>query len=98
MVMFDLPVKTKSQRQEATAFRNMLLDLGFQMAQLSVYIRYSPSAHSILPTVSNIKKSVPDGGEVRIVFITDHQWAKSLRVTSAVATQPEERPLQLTIF
>ena len=36
---FDLPVKTKPQRREATRFRNFLLSDGFNMLQFSVYIR-----------------------------------------------------------
>jgi CRISPR-associated protein Cas2 len=98
MVMFDLPVKTKLQRTEAAAFRNMLLDNGYQMAQYSVYVRFSPSLHSILPAVRTVKKNLPAGGEVRIVFVTDHQWSKSLRFANEVSLQPEEAPLQLTIF
>ncbi|MDR3360453.1 MAG: CRISPR-associated endonuclease Cas2, partial [Bifidobacteriaceae bacterium] len=42
LVMFDLPVKTKLQRTAATMFRNMLLDLGYERVQLSVYVRYLP--------------------------------------------------------
>ncbi|MEI7775636.1 MAG: CRISPR-associated endonuclease Cas2, partial [Verrucomicrobiota bacterium] len=37
MVTFDLPVGTKSQRKRATAFREFLLDDGFQIVQWSVY-------------------------------------------------------------
>lgn len=42
VVMFDLPVGTKDERRRATKFRNNLLDLGFQMAQFSVYVQYFP--------------------------------------------------------
>jgi len=37
LVMFDLPVTQKEERKEAADFRNYLLDLGFEMAQFSVY-------------------------------------------------------------
>lgn len=39
MVFFDLPVKTKTQRREATRFRNFLLMDGYHMLQYSVYAR-----------------------------------------------------------
>lgn len=39
LVMFDLPVKTKQQRRQATQFRNFLVRDGFHMVQLSVYAR-----------------------------------------------------------
>src|SRR5690348_18130879 len=38
-VFFDLPVKTKTQRRDATRFRNFLIQEGFDMIQLSVYVR-----------------------------------------------------------
>jgi len=98
LVMFDLPVKTKLQRQTATEFRNLLLDQGYQMAQFSVYVRFSPSVHSILPCIRQIKQHLPMGGEVRILTITDRQWATAIRYTNGAEMVPEEEPLQLTIF
>ena len=40
LVMFDLPTDTKPQRKAATAFRNFLLDEGFERSQFSVYARF----------------------------------------------------------
>ena len=40
IVMFDLPVVLKEERKAATAFRNSLLDMGFEMSQFSVYARF----------------------------------------------------------
>ena len=98
MVMFDLPVKTKEQRSCATRFRVLLLDLGYQRAQFSVYVRFSPSVSSILPTVGRIKKKLPAGGEVRIVTVTDKQWATALRFSNAKTETSENAPSQLAIF
>ncbi len=98
MVTFDLPVETKEQRRQATAFRNLLLDNGYQRAQYSVYVRFSPTAQAILSTVGVIKSNLPTGGEVRIIFVTDHQWTKALRFCDDVASLPERAPTQLTIF
>lgn len=39
LVMFDLPVLTKTQMRKATQFRNNLLELGFIRKQFSVYLR-----------------------------------------------------------
>jgi len=96
--MFDLPVKTKVQRQAAATFRNLLLDEGYQMAQFSVYARFSPSVHSILPTIGTIKRNLPMGGEVRILTVTDRQWSKTLRYSNARENPVDGAPLQLTIF
>jgi hypothetical protein len=43
VVMFDLPVVLKQERQDATRFRLTLLDLGFEMTQFSVYMRFCTS-------------------------------------------------------
>ena len=98
MVMFDLPVETKEQRREAAAFRNLLLDNGYQRAQYSVYVRFSPTVHSILPTIGTIKNNLPTGGEVRILFVSNHQWSRALRFSDDVPISPEHAPAQLTIF
>ncbi|MCX7492878.1 CRISPR-associated endonuclease Cas2 [Corynebacterium sp. P6129] len=96
--MFDLPVKTKTQRSAATRFRNELLDIGFCMAQLSVYVQYLPLAARLSQIATRVKAALPPGGDVRILSITDKQWAKALRFSSAAAVKQEEQPSQLTIF
>lgn len=47
IVMFDLPVVEKAERRAATEFRNSLLDLGFEMSQFSVYMRFCTSAAQV---------------------------------------------------
>lgn len=98
LVMFDLPVQTKDERRNATEFRQLLLDLGYQRTQFSVYSRFSPSVNSVLPTIGTIKKNLPEGGEVRIFSITDHQWATALRFSNAKSSAVERAPSQLAIF
>ena len=98
VVMFDLPVKTKKQTREANRFRNHLLDLGFCRSQLSVYVQYFPLASRIAKTVKEIKTNLPDGGEVRIVSVTDNQWAKAIRFSKHQEDTVEEKPTQLLIF
>lgn len=98
VVMFDLPVKTRSQQRDANGFRNLLLDLGYSRAQFSVYVRYSPSASGSLSAIKEIKQNLPVDGEVRVIHVTDKQWSKGLRFSNRTATDSEERPSQLTIF
>lgn len=96
--MFDLPVKTGLQRRHATAFRNLLIDLGWQMAQYSVYVRYVPTAMSVTPEVLALKAAVPPQGKVEILAITDRQWAKAIRFINASPVEPESPPELLTLF
>ncbi|MCS4483929.1 CRISPR-associated endonuclease Cas2 [Gleimia sp. 6138-11-ORH1] len=98
LVMFDLPVTTKKERRDATAFRNLLLDSGFSMVQFSVYARYRPTGGSDIRVVSGIKANVPSGGKVRILQITDRQWSTMLRFSNRQIENDPETPEQLTIF
>lgn len=78
LVMFDLPVLTKSQRKTATEFRNALLDDGFFMVQFSVYTRACPDVDRMEKHADRLKKMVPPAGNVRVVFLTDAQWTRGL--------------------
>ncbi|MDR2380693.1 MAG: CRISPR-associated endonuclease Cas2 [Bifidobacteriaceae bacterium] len=98
LVMFDLPVKTKPQRSAATAFRNMLLDLGYARVQLSVYVRYLPLPSAGAAATRKIKLNLPPGGLVRIINISDHQWASAFRFSNLKQETGETPPDLLTIF
>lgn len=98
IVMFDLPVATKEQRRQASQFRKLLLDSGYAMLQFSVYTRYLPTGTNNHGTINRIKRALPDGGEVRIVHITDRQWATAFRFVAAESVPPEETPQQLAFF
>lgn len=98
LVMFDLPVTTKEQRRQATQFRKLLLDSGYAMLQFSVYVRYLPTGTHNHGTINRIKRGLPDGGEVRIVHITDRQWATAFRFIAADPMPSEGTPQQLAFF
>lgn len=98
LVMFDLPVGTKRERREAVAFRKLLLDLGWQRSQFSVYVRYVPTGMSIVPEVRKLKNDLPASGKVEIVAITDRQWAKAIRFVNSTKVEPEQAPQVLTLF
>ncbi|AYD89102.1 CRISPR-associated endonuclease Cas2 [Actinomyces sp. 2119] len=98
VVMFDLPVGTKKQRREATRFRNLLLDEGYWRAQYSVYVRYSPTVAGENRRVNAIKANLPAGGEVRILYVTDREWARTLCFQNEAPVKVEKEPQQLTIF
>lgn len=98
IVMFDLPVKTAAERSEANRFRTFLINKGFSMLQLSVYIKYWPTGGVDMATIKSIKGSLPHGGSVRILPITDKQWSISYRFESHIEENTEDAPEQLTIF
>jgi len=76
MVFFDLPVKTKEQRQRATRFRNALKVDGFIMLQYSVYARICRGQDSVDKHVNRIRTSLPWEGSVRTLQVTDKQFGR----------------------
>ena len=74
LVMFDLPTKTKKDRQIGTKFRNNLIKLGFFMMQFSVYMRICKGSASAKAAINNVRKFVPPRGSIRCLIITEKQF------------------------
>ncbi|MEK0083893.1 CRISPR-associated endonuclease Cas2 [Benzoatithermus flavus] len=73
---FDLPVKTKAQRKAAAQFRKLLLGDGFNMLQLSVYVRVCRDQDGVEKHVARICKHLPKQGSVRTLAVTERQYAR----------------------
>lgn len=97
-VMFDLPVGTRAERKRATRFRKHLLDLGFEMSQFSIYLKYCMSAEKADSFCKKIRKKVPTGGKVDILTITDKQFANIIRFETNEQVNMPDQPHQLQIF
>ncbi len=98
LLMFDLPVKTKAQRRRATQYRKMLLDLGFSQVQYSVYSKYLVNASGLRGLIPWLREGVPANGEVRVLRLTDEQWASTYRYYGPEQIPVEGRPEQLGLF
>ncbi|MDR0953597.1 MAG: CRISPR-associated endonuclease Cas2 [Elusimicrobiota bacterium] len=81
LVLFDLPTDTKTERREATRFRNSLLDLGYLMVQYSVYARCAITLEKKATHLKQLKTIAPATGNVQCIFITDAQWEKSITIS-----------------
>lgn len=75
IVVFDLPVKTKSERRQATQFRKALLDDGFEMLQYSVYTRICANRDSANMHLNRVKRFAPETGSIRMLTVTENQYA-----------------------
>ncbi len=99
MVMFDLPTDTKRERREASRFRNFLQDMGFSMAQYSVYMRFTGTRENSQKYVNAVKRNNPQTGDVNILFFTDTQFGDIIHLDKA--DEPSalaRRPDQLQLF
>ena len=97
-VMFDLPVGTKKERKQATRFRNELLDLGFEMSQFSVYLKYCASGEKADAVSDRISPLLPPGGKVDVLCITDKQFANMRRFHGKTQKKGDSNPSQLRLF
>lgn len=75
IVMFDLPVVTASQRRAASQFRNFLIQDGYSMMQFSIYVRICNGVDSVAKHRARVEGAVPVNGSVRILVVTDKQFA-----------------------
>lgn len=97
-VMFDLLVGTKKERKRATAFRNFLLDLGFEMSQFSVYFRYTASREKAESITRKIEQGMPEAGKVHILYFTDKQYETAISF-HGLRRQPKwKNPDQFQLF
>jgi len=98
LVMFDLPVVEKEERKAATAFRNSLLDMGFEMSQFSVYLRFCTSPAQVDTYSKQVESALPSGGKVNILQFTDKQYERIISFQGK-AKQPKKKiPDQFDLF
>ncbi len=98
MVMFDLPVLTAEERKRANRFRLFLKDQGFQMAQLSVYMKHVSGKDGVEAICARVQAAIPPGGVVDILQFTDKQY-ENIRCFRNRNRQPDRKnPGQLALF
>jgi CRISPR-associated protein Cas2 len=97
-VMFDLPVKTKKGQKEAGQFRNHLLNLGFEMAQFSVYQRYIGSKERVEIFLKQIEGNLPTAGKVHILSFTDKQYENIVTFRGQSPREKQKNPDQFVLF
>ena len=99
LALFDLPVKTKTDRRNYVKFRKELIRKGFWMMQFSVYARPCQDRKQSQTYMRQIKRILPiTGGQVRIIEITEKQFSDMKIYESRIKKPPEEGPEQLLLF
>lgn len=98
VVMFDLPTETPDDRRRYSQFRNFLLRDGFSMLQFSVYGRHCPSDENAEVHENRVMMWLPPKGNVRIIKVTEKQFARMKTFYGKAPRKTEEPPLQLSFF
>lgn len=96
--LFDLPVKAKRDRKEYARFRKLLLGEGFTMLQFSVYARHCASEETATSFAGRLSNQLPPHGQVRLLTVTDRQFAKMEVYAGGKRGETEEPPAQLLLF
>ena len=98
LVMFDLPVLTKQERKDANKFRKFLLDQGFDMCQLSVYLRFCAGKEQAQAYTRKVESALPPSGNVQIIYFTDKQYENIVSFNGPKRKPSNKNPEQFTLF
>lgn len=99
MVFFDIPVKTKEERKQATQFRKRLIDDGFYMVQFSVYARLCNTIENAKEHEARLKNYLPFCGSVRSMIITEKQYSSiSILVGKPLKKDKKVHENQISFF
>jgi CRISPR-associated protein Cas2 len=98
MVMFDLPVESAEDRKAATDFREALKDLGFLMAQYSVYMKHTSGQRECDSLIERVREHLPEGGRVYVHCLTDRQYERIVRFERRKRLESQKNPEQYEIF
>jgi len=98
IAMFDLPVKTRQERQRYTQFRKKLLTEGFRKMQFSVYARYCDDERRTEMFRRRLERDLPPAGEIRLIAVTDRQFAKMEVFFGKARKKTQKPPAQLQLF
>ena len=97
LLTFDLPVVSPRQRKAATKYRKFLLGQGFEMAQLSVYLRYCASKSVAQKYIKRAVELIPEEGRVDILQFSDKQY-ENLITYDGKSRQIRKNPDQYVLF
>lgn len=98
MVIFDLPVVDPGERKAASKFRLYLKDLGFEMAQFSVYVRHTAGKEAVESYLKRIETALPDEGKVDILQFTDKQYEGITCFRGRGRSEAKKAPQQFELF
>lgn len=87
ILFFDLPVTTKKDRKTYAQFRKYLIQNGYMMMQYSVYCKIFANQEAAVKHVANLEKSVPKKGQIRLLLVTEKQYAKIEIITGGKSMQ-----------
>ena len=89
MLFFDLPVKTKRDRRVYANFRKYLISKGYMMIQYSIYVKLFANRDAVTNHVKLLKRELPKKGQIRIMMVTEKQYAKMEVILGGISRQEQ---------
>jgi len=74
------------------------LDLGFEMSQFSVYMRFCTSATQVDTYCKRVETALPAGGRVNILQFTDRQYERIISYHGKARQAEPKVPDQFDLF
>ena len=87
ILFFDLPMTNKKDVRRYTKFRKYLISNGYIMMQFSVYCKIFANREALVNHVVILKRNVPDKGQIRVMMVTEKQYAKIEIIVGGKANQ-----------
>ena len=89
ILFFDLPVVSKADRRAYATFRKYLIQNGYIMMQYSVYCKIFANREAAVKHVNVLQKNVPQKGQIRLLLVTEKQYAKIEIIVGGKSNQEE---------
>ena len=98
LVLFDLPTVTALLRKAYGKFRKSLLQMGFEMLQKSVYLRWEDSDDSAETLRRHVFARAPKEGQVTVLLLTQRTWGNVQMMADGCIRHPNEKPPSFLVF
>lgn len=89
ILFFDLPMTNKKQKRIYSKFRKELIKRGFFMIQYSVYTKIFANRDAAEGEKAFLKRVVPEKGNIRIMIVTEKQFARMECIVGGISDQEE---------
>lgn len=89
ILFFDLPMVTKSDVRVYNSFRKYLIKNGYLMMQFSIYSKIFNNREAVVNHITLLKRQVPSRGQIRIMTVTEKQYAKIDTIVGGKSLQEE---------
>ena len=98
IVMFDLPMVTKTDVKNYNRFRKYLIKSGFLMMQESVYSKLALNATAAEFVMKKVRANKPPAGLVQMLMVTEKQFSKIEYVMGSKNKEIIDSPERLVVL